>query len=131
VRGDGARELPKRELRELRELAARAHEEELRRALVPLAEAFRGWEQGRVSSFELSDLIHEFHQGPARELYVRYALRGADDLNVASAVARGVLGREEVPAEVLEHLRREVELCERMRGEEDEGGGASAPAGDE
>ena len=109
------RELPKRVCRELRGLAARAHEEALRRALVPLAEAFRGWEEGRVSSFELSGLIHEFHQGPARELYAPYALRGAADLSVASAVARGVLGREAVPADVLEHLLREVKLCERLQ----------------
>lgn len=125
----GGELVPKKVRRVLRELAARAHEEELRRALAPPAEAFREWEQGRVSSIEISDLIHEFHQGPACSLYARYALRGADDLNVASAVARGALRRGDVPAEALEHILREVELCERLQGKEDEDGGASPPVG--
>ena len=39
--------------------------EELRRALLPLAEAFKRWEHSDLDSGELSDLIHRFHQGPA------------------------------------------------------------------
>jgi hypothetical protein len=56
---------PKRLRRLLRDCAATAHEEELRRALLPVAEAFKQWEQGTVESGELSELIHRFHQGPA------------------------------------------------------------------
>jgi plasmid stabilization system protein ParE len=58
--------------RKLRELADQAYEEELRHALAPLAEAF---ERGRVraaSSFEISDLIHEFHRGRSRTLWGTY-----------------------------------------------------------
>jgi hypothetical protein len=47
----------------LREQAVVVHERELRRALASLAEAFRRWENGEVNSFELSDLIHEYHDG--------------------------------------------------------------------
>jgi hypothetical protein len=77
----------------LRELSARAYEERLRPALMPLAAAFRGWEECCVSSFRLSDLIHDLDQSPARELYALYDLRGTADLHVASASARGVLDR--------------------------------------
>jgi hypothetical protein len=59
-------EMPKRVKHALREVAMRAHEEELRRAIVPLAEAFEQWRAGKVSSGELVDLIHNFHQGPAK-----------------------------------------------------------------
>ena len=59
-------DIPKRVKRLLREYASAAHEEELRRALLALAEAFKRWEHGDLDSGELSDLIHRFHQGPAR-----------------------------------------------------------------
>lgn len=32
-----------------------------------LAEAFERWRVGAASSVEISDLIHEFHQGPSRQ----------------------------------------------------------------
>ncbi len=97
-------ELPKRITRLLREYAAKAHEEELRRALEPLSAAFQRWSSGAISSGELSGQIHDFHQGPARELFVRYNQRhhGPD---VAYAMATGVLDRAQVPHELLEHLR--------------------------
>ena len=65
-------ETPKRIKRLLREYAAAAHEEELRRALVPVAETFKRWERKELDSGELSEIIHKFHQGPARDLWVRY-----------------------------------------------------------
>src|SRR2546422_6315186 len=65
-------ETPKRIKRLLREYAAVAHEEELRRALLPVAEAFKRWEREELDSGELSEIIHKFHQGPARDLWVRY-----------------------------------------------------------
>jgi hypothetical protein len=41
---------PRRIKRLLREHAAAAHEEELRRALVPVADAFKRWERGELGS---------------------------------------------------------------------------------
>ena len=55
-------ETPKRIKRLLREYAAVAHEEELRRALLPVAEAFRRWEGKELDSGELSEIIHKFHK---------------------------------------------------------------------
>jgi len=63
---------PKRIKRLLREYAAAAHEEELRRALLPISEAFGRWERRELDSGELSEIIHRFHQGPARDLWARY-----------------------------------------------------------
>jgi hypothetical protein len=60
---------PKRIKRLLREYAGAAHEEELRRALLPVSEAFGQWARRELSSGELSEIIHRFHQGPARELW--------------------------------------------------------------
>lgn len=58
--------------RALRELAARAHEEDLRRALLPVSAAFDKWKAEELGSGDLAQIIHEFHDGPARELYKLY-----------------------------------------------------------
>jgi hypothetical protein len=109
-------DIPKRVKRLLRECAAAAHEEELRRALLPIAEAFRLWEQGGLGSGELSELIHRFHQGPARELYVRYDTNQLE-APVAYAIVRGVLDRKAGPPEVLEHVARMIRFYEEQAGE--------------
>ncbi len=103
--------VPKRVKRLLREHAAAAHDEELRRALQPLFEAFKKWSQGTVSSGVLCELIHEFHQGSARDLYVRYNPRMHTSA-VARAIATGVLDRTSVPEELLRHLSHTIEYYE-------------------
>ena len=105
---------PKRIKRLLREQAGQAHEEELRRALVPVAVAFKRWERGELGSAELSDIIHRFHQGPARELFSRYN-NPYMDLAVANAITVGVLDRQTIPAELLDHLARALAFYERQQ----------------
>jgi len=96
-------ETPKRIKRLLRQYAAAAHEEELRRALLPVAEAFKRWERKELASGELSEIIHKFHQGPARDLWVRYNTAHLG-MVVALAIATGLLSRDTIPAELLDHL---------------------------
>jgi len=109
-------DIPKRVKRLLRECAAAAHEEELRRALLPIADAFKRWEQGELGSGDLSDLIHRFHQGPARDLYLRYNTAPLE-ATVAYAIAMGVLDRGTIPADVLNHVARRISFYESERAE--------------
>ena len=109
-------DIPKRVKRLLRECAAAAYEEELRRALLPIAEAFKLWEQGGLGSGDLSELIHRFHQGPARDLYVRYDTNQLE-APVAYAIVTGVLDRKAVPAEVLDHVARMIRFYEERASE--------------
>ena len=95
----------------LREAAMAAHEEELRRALVPLDAAFQRWRAGDVGSGELAELIHEFHDGPARELFKRYNY-GQLDLAVAHAIVAGILDRSRLPGELVEALGRAIAFHE-------------------
>ena len=74
---------PKRIKRLLREYAAAAHEEELRRALLPVSEGFKRWERG--------------------ELWVRYNTPHLE-MAVAFAITTGLLARDTIPGELLEHL---------------------------
>ena len=99
--------------RKTREVADQAYEEELRRAVALLAEMFERWKVGAASSVEISDLIHEFHQGPARELWETYqSLK--PDLLVARAVALGVLARASLPADVAVSLAGAIESFEAL-----------------
>src|SRR3989440_12676755 len=96
-------ETPKRIKRLLREYAAAAHEEELRRALLPVAEAFKRWEREELDNGELSEIIHKFHQGPARDLWVRYNTAHLE-MAGAFALTTGALCRKRVPPASLDHL---------------------------
>jgi hypothetical protein len=103
--------------KQLRELADKAYEEELRRALAPLAEAFERWKVHGASSFEISELIHEFHQGPSRKILGTYQTLKPDAL-MARAVALGVLAGEILPPEVAASLTGQIETFEQLaRGE--------------
>jgi hypothetical protein len=107
----------KRIKRLLREQATAAYEEELRRALLSLAASFHEWEQGRLTSEELSELIHQFHQGPAQDLFVKYD-RGMLVWAVSHAIVSGVLNKAEVPEELLQHLSRAIEYHEAEEREQ-------------
>ena len=95
--------------RSLWQLAAFAHEEELRRALLPLAAVFDQWRAGQLGSGELTEIIHEFHDGPARELWKKYN-SGPLEFAVAHAIVSGVIEKEAVPADVIEHCRGAIEF---------------------
>ncbi|MGH7320138.1 MAG: hypothetical protein ACRELA_11015 [Candidatus Rokuibacteriota bacterium] len=54
-------------------------------------------------------MIHKFHQGPARDLFVRYNPNMLEH-PVAYALVSGVLDRANVPPELLEHLSRVIDF---------------------
>jgi hypothetical protein len=70
-----------------------------------------------ASSFEISDLIHEFHQGPSRKIWSTYQSLKPDVL-VARAVAFGVLPREAVPAELADALVGQIEVLKGIASEQ-------------
>jgi hypothetical protein len=80
-------------------LAGVAYERDLSAATHVLQEEFLRWDNKEIDVFELSEKIHEFHNGISRTLYGRYV--GMDAVfGVASALHRGVMSREEVGDEV-------------------------------
>ena len=66
-------ETPKAIKRLVREWAGIAHDRDLRQALGALHGQFGRWERGEISSFELNDFVHQFHDGASREIWKRYA----------------------------------------------------------
>lgn len=102
-----SREFTKAQRGRLRELCGLAYERDLAAELARLEAAFQRWLANEIDAFELSDLIHNFHQGPSRKLFVKYS-RPDLPLAVASAIHRGVLAEGEVGAEILELLGPQV-----------------------
>ena len=92
----------------LRRLADAAYERELRKELMVLHDQFHDWLKEKMDAFSLSDAIHRFHDGPARELWARYTYLKPDML-VARAIAHGILSPEEVPPEIRADLSGTIE----------------------
>lgn len=110
----GSASFTKRERALLRHLATQSWELELREELESLFEEFGKWADEGMSSFELSDKIHEFHNGISRELYGRYT--GLDPaITVSRAVALGILSEAEVGAKLLKKLEREIAVFREHR----------------
>ncbi len=101
-------ELTKSQKRNLRDLADKAYERELGQQLGKLEDEFARWRRGEINAHDLSDAIHEFHNGARRELYSLYR---SDMLEVvvAGAMVRGILSQAEIPEDVLPILRRFTE----------------------
>ena len=99
-------ELPKTIKKAMRPLVGLAHETELGRALEELYGDFKRWKTGEIDSFELSDLIHKFHDGPNRRIYLRYTSRLDPRFLVEYALEEGLIQEAAVPKEVWPYLRR-------------------------
>jgi hypothetical protein len=97
--------------KELRRLAGVAYERELGTALAALEAQFQEWHASRLNVHELSDAIHQFHNGVARDLYVTYT-RLEPRVAVAQAVARKILRDDEVPPGLREALQTLITLYE-------------------
>ncbi len=91
----------------LRELSGTAHERELTKALLGLEEKFQKWRSGSISSFQLTDIIHEFHNGTNRDIWKRYSYQ-KPNMSVPAAIASGILKEEEVPPQILEEMKESI-----------------------
>ena len=94
---------PKKIKRLLREYMIKAYEHELHRELAKLDRGFSEWRKGTIDNGELSDRLHQFEVGPARELYKKYNYT-PHDMTVAYAIVTGMLNRDEIPAELQEAI---------------------------
>jgi len=105
------REIPKRLKTMLREQIGCAWEAEMRAALGALADKFEKWRAGTMSSSDLHDAIHEYHDGVGREIWKRYSTNNPT-MPLAHAVAAGFVAKESLPREVQEHIASLVEFFE-------------------
>ena len=104
-------ETSKRIKRLVREYATIAHDRELGQALRGLDAQFERWRSGAIGSAELNDLIHQFHDGLSRDVWRKYATNRLEPA-LGFAVATGILRKEDLPAELLEHLAGLIDFYE-------------------
>lgn len=104
-------ELTKGQRRELQRIAELAYDRELSSALSGLEEQFRRWRSGEIGPHDLAEAIHQFHQGPSRELWLRYSDKQAG-LAALHAVANGVVNATEVAPDLLAALKPRLSLPE-------------------
>ena len=101
--------ITKHEHKQLRRLAGVAYGRELSRALAELDVAFGEWKAGRMSPHELSDAVHRFHDGVARDLYGLYT-RLDPAHTVARALAIKLLAAEEVAPDLRGKIGPRIEF---------------------
>ncbi|HZM46874.1 MAG TPA: hypothetical protein VFC14_18800 [Burkholderiales bacterium] len=97
-------EYSKKERVELRRLASQAYERELGSHLAELDKSFSEWRNGTLSSSDLSQKIHEFHQHAARDVWSMYQTPH-EAMLVTRALELGILRDAEVPATLREKLK--------------------------
>jgi len=102
-------ELTKAQKRELRELVGIGHERELAAELGRQNTDFAAWKTGEIDPFELNNRIHRFHNGAAREVYDRFAMRGMEEILVARLIVDGVISESEVSPALREALKAQIE----------------------
>ena len=94
----------KLERKELRRFTGLAYERELAKALELLEQNFRQWRKNKITAFELSELIHKFHNGLARDLWSFYTT-GHTELSVKHAITNGIILKTEISTNILEKLK--------------------------
>jgi hypothetical protein len=99
-----AGELPTRIKKIFRPIIAAAHEAELRRALESLRSEVGEWRAGKIDSFELANRIHAFHNGPNRDIHVRFTSRLDPRVLVQHALEEGLIRKASVPKEIWPYL---------------------------
>jgi hypothetical protein len=99
--------------RRIHELARVAHERKLAAALAELEGELTRWRQGAIDAFEVSERIHRFHDGVARELWTRYSDAAMLDWQVARDIAAGAITEEEAGTEVVAALQPSIETSRR------------------
>lgn len=102
-----AAEWSKKQRRELTNLQGIAWERELAAALQVLRGDFDAWERSEISAFDLSDRIHEYHNGKSRELFNRYS-GSSNHFVILRAIASGVIAESELSNELHEYLSDDI-----------------------
>ena len=99
------KKLSKKQNKHLRNLAGEAYERELSFHLDDLRKKFDEWKIGQINVWELSDLIHKFHDGKSRDLYKFYVYGRDYPYQVAYAVQNDYISMEDVEESCREHVQ--------------------------
>jgi hypothetical protein len=91
-------------------LSETAYERELSQAIGELHVRFQEWQEGNVSTWDLNQEIHEFHDGRSRDLYKFYVMAHDPLFRVVSALANNIIDIDEVPENCQTILKHKMEI---------------------
>lgn len=99
-------DLPKALKREIRDLGGVLHERLLGAELAKLEAEFARWRAGEIDAVELSTLIHKFHEGPPRTLWIMFNTHDVRVLgyHLGEAIKEGTMRVDEFSEEALRFL---------------------------
>lgn len=103
-------DLTKKIKKELNYLDGLAYERNLDLELAKLQAQFLQWQEKQISGFELTELIHKFHQGPARDLYLTYQGTSMNAIRVARAIVNDIIAPSEVSEETTKALANQIKI---------------------
>ena len=98
---------PKNIRRKLKELSLKSYEIELRMHLGKLYNHFKDWDNHKLKSGELSDLIHEFHHGASRDMYNFYNTVDPE-MAVGRAIVFKYISEEEISEDVYPYISNSI-----------------------
>jgi len=104
-----AAEFNRKDRKLLRHWAGIAWDRELGAELEELGAAIEKWKAGELSAHDVSAVIHQFHDGAARDLY-RFYTHASPESAIAQAIVNGIIEASELPAELLATLAPLIEL---------------------
>ena len=103
------------EKRRLRELASLAYDRELMKILTVVAAKVDEWKAMKITSLELSQLLHEFDRGESRDLWSMYDTPQHDML-VARALVKAILTKKEIGEHLAGLLEPHIRFYENEAG---------------
>ena len=107
-------EFSKSHKRRLRELSARLYERDLKESLVPLSKKFHDWKEGKITSLELSELLHEYDDGESRKLWSRYDTNRYDMI-VAHGFVGGFLTEDDIGPDLIKELENVIQFYREVK----------------
>jgi hypothetical protein len=89
---------------QMRELISLLYQRELQLELENIDQYFEQWR---------SEHIHEFHQNPSRELFIKYQSTSLFPTYVTQGIAKKILDPSEIPAETWKALENNITFWEK------------------
>lgn len=102
----------KKQLKIAQTLIGIAYNRELDLHLEKLAQKFDDWRKNKIKGYELSDFIHEHHDGISRELFKIYNYSGDKLYLVARAIHLNFLTKDEVPPDLIDLMKNYFKIME-------------------
>ena len=100
--------------KEIRLWAGKAYERLLNKALSELDGDFSKWRAGKESPFELSERIHQFHHGIARQLYILAGHMHGEAI-LLEAIEQGEIHQEELSLLLWEYVSPRIKIRRHVK----------------